>query len=161
MALPTLLRRVEAWLCAEELAAARKAAPTPFGREAVIGAFGAGRTVAIVGNNSAGAIHAYLSRHRLMRYGLAVSGRAYARPDPMKPNPEPILVAAKLANASPADCVLIGDSMADIDGARAAGVSVIGYADRAEKVGRFVEAQVDVVITSMVEVASVLVELRR
>jgi phosphoglycolate phosphatase-like HAD superfamily hydrolase len=78
----------------------------------------------------------------------------------MKSNTEPILVAAKLANASLADCVLVGDSMADIDGAHATGVPVIGYANRPEKVDRSMEAQADVVITSMVEVASAFVELR-
>jgi phosphoglycolate phosphatase-like HAD superfamily hydrolase len=78
----------------------------------------------------------------------------------MKPNPEPILAAAKLANASPADSVLIGDSMADIDGAHAAAVSVVGYANRPEKVSRFTDAQADIVITSMAEAATALVELR-
>lgn len=157
---PALVRQVEAQLCGEEITAARTAAPTPCGREVIIGAIEAGKSVAIVSNNSAGAIHAYLSRSRLSRYRLPVSGRAYARPDLMKPNPEPILAAAKLANASPTDSVLIGDSMADIDGARAAGVSVIGYANRPEKVNRFADAQADVVITSMGEAANALVELR-
>jgi beta-phosphoglucomutase-like phosphatase (HAD superfamily) len=154
------VRDVEAELCAGEIAAARTATPTPFGREVIIGAFEAGKSVTVVSNNSAGAISAYLARQRLTRYRLPISGRVYARPELMKPNPEPILTAAKLANASPADCVLIGDSMADIDGAHAAGVAVIGYANRPEKVDRFASANADVVITSMVEVASALVELR-
>ncbi len=157
---PALVRQIEAQLCADEITAARTAAPTPFGREVVIGAFEAGKSVSIVSNNSAGAISTYLTRQRLTRYRLPISGRVYARPELMKPNPEPILTAAKLANASPADCVLIGDSMADIDGAHAAGVAVIGYANRPEKVDRFTTANADVVITSMVEVASALVELR-
>lgn len=157
---PALVRQVEAQLCAEEITAARTAAPTPFGREVIIGAFEAGKSVAIVSNNSAGAIHAYLTRQRLTRYKVPVSGRAYARPDLMKPNPEPILAAAKLANTSPADCVLIGDSLADIDGAHAAVVTVIGYANRPEKVDRFANAQADIIVTSMGDVASALVELR-
>ena len=155
---PALVREVESRLCAEEITAARTAVPTPFGRESIIGALEAGKSVAIVSNNSAGAINTYQARQRLTRYKLPISGRVYARPDLMKPNPQPILAAAKLAGASPADCVLIGDSMADIDGAHAAGVSVIGYANRPEKVDRFAHA--DVVITSMIEVANALVELR-
>jgi beta-phosphoglucomutase-like phosphatase (HAD superfamily) len=157
---PALVRQVEAQLCADEITAARSAAPTPFGRESVIGAFEAGKSVTVVSNNSAGAISTYLSRQRLARYKLPISGRVYARPDLMKPSPEPILTAAKLANASPADCVLIGDSMADIDGAHAAGVTVIGYANRPEKVDRFTSGGAHVVVTSMVEVAGALVELR-
>jgi len=117
-------------------------------------------SIAIVSNNSAGAMNAYLSRQRLTRYKLPVSGRAYARPDLMKPNPEPILGAAKSANASPADCVLIGDSLADIDGAHAAVLPVIAYANRPEEVDRFADAQANIVITSMVEVASAFVDLR-
>ena len=158
--LPALVRQVEAELCAEELTAARASEPTPFGRETIIGALEAGKSIAIVSNNSAGAIRAYLGRQRLTRYRLPVSGRAYARPDLMKPNPEPILAAAKLANASPADCVLIGDSLTDIDGAHAATMPVIGYANRPEKVDRFADAQADIVVTSMADVASALVELR-
>lgn len=155
---PALVREVESRLCAEEITAARTAAPTPFGRESIIGALEAGKSIAIVSNNSTGAINTYLARQRLTRYKLPVSGRVYARPDLMKPNPQPILAAAKLAGASPADCVLIGDSMADIDGAHAAEVSVIGYANRPEKVDRFASA--NVVTTSMVEVAGALVQLR-
>ena len=157
---PTLVRQVEAQLCAEEITAARTATPTPFGQEVIIGAIEAGKSIAIVSNNSADAIHVYLSRQRLTQYNLPVSGRAYARPDLMKPNPEPILAAAKLANANPADCILIGDSVADIEGAHAAGVPVIAYANRPEKVDRFTNAQSDLVITSMAEVANALVELR-
>lgn len=157
---PALVRQVEAQLCADEITAARSAAPTPFGREAVIGAFEAGKSVTVVSNNSAGAISAYLARQRLVRYKLPVSGRVYARPDLMKPNPEPILAAVKLAGAGVAECVLIGDSMADIDGAHAAEVSVIGYANRPEKVDQFTNAEASVVVTSMAEVAAALVELR-
>jgi beta-phosphoglucomutase-like phosphatase (HAD superfamily) len=157
---PAIVRQAEAQLCAEEVPAARTAAPTPFGRETIIGTLKAGRSLAIVSNNSAGAIQVCLSCHRLTRYKLPISGRAYARPDLMKPNPEPILTAAKLANASAADCVLIGDSMADIDGSHAAGLQVIGYANRPEKVARFTDAKAELVITSMGEVASTLVELR-
>jgi beta-phosphoglucomutase-like phosphatase (HAD superfamily) len=155
-----LLREVESRLCAEEAEAALVAQPTPFGRELIIGVFEAGKALAIVSNNSAGAINRYLSRQRLTRYGIPVSGRVFARPDLMKPNPEPILAAIKAINTSPADSVLIGDSLADIDGAHAAGVAVIGYANRPEKVDRFANAGADLIVTSMAEVASATVELR-
>jgi beta-phosphoglucomutase-like phosphatase (HAD superfamily) len=157
---PALVRHVETQLCADEITAARTATPTPFGREAVIGALEAGKSIAIVSNNSAGAISTYLKRQRLTQYKLPISGRVYARPDLMKPNPEPILTAAKRASASPADCVLIGDSMADIDGSHAAGVAIIGYANRPEKIDRFADAGATVVITSTADVAKALVELK-
>jgi len=157
---PDLVRQVDKQLRTEEMKAALVATPTPYGREVIIGAFEAGKSVAIVSNNGVGAINMYLMRQRLIRYGLPVSGRARAQPDLMKPNPEPILAAAKLVNASPADCVLIGDSLADIDGAHAAGLPVIGYANRPEKIDRFTEAQADLIVTSMGEIALALVELQ-
>jgi hypothetical protein len=55
---------------------------------------------------------------------------------------------------------LIGNSMVDIDGSHTAGVSVIGYANRPEKVEHFTSADPTVVIMSVVDVASVLGELR-
>jgi beta-phosphoglucomutase-like phosphatase (HAD superfamily) len=155
-----LLRDVESRLCAEEAEAAQVAEPTPYGRELIIGAFEASKPLAIVSNNSAGAINRYLVRQRLTRYGIPVSGRIFARPDLMKPNPEPILSAIKSLSTSPADSVLIGDSLADIDGAHAAGVTVIGYANRPEKVDQFANAGADLIVTSMAEVASAAVELR-
>lgn len=155
-----LLRAVEAKLCAEEAEAAQVAQPTPYGRELIIGGFEAGKALAVVSNNSAGAINRYLNRQRLTRYGMPVSGRVFARPDLMKPNPEPILAAIKTLSASPVDCVLIGDSLADIDGAHAAGVAVVGYANRPEKVDRFANAGADLIVTSMAEAASAAVELR-
>ncbi len=76
----------------------------------------------------------------------------------MKPNPEPILHAVR-AMGLPADrVVLVGDSLSDIEGSRAAGVWIIGYANRATKVGTFRLAGADVVIESMGSIATVLME---
>jgi HAD superfamily hydrolase (TIGR01509 family) len=157
---PKVVELVDTRLCAEELDAAQTAAPTQFGREAIIAAREAGKALAIVSNNSAGAVAAYLARYRLGIYGLPVVGRTFARPDLMKPNPEPILRAAKSVGAAPADCVLIGDSLADIVGAQAAGMPVIAYANRPEKVAQFTDAQADTVVTTMADIARVLIDLK-
>lgn len=157
---PDLVREVESRLIAEEAEAARSSEPTPFGRETVIGGFEAGKPIALVSNNSSNSIRVYLARQRLSRYGMPVSGRAFARPDLMKPNPEPILTAAKALSVSPEDCVLIGDSLADINGAHAAGVAVIGYANRPEKAERFAAAGANIVITTMVDAALALAQLK-
>ena len=90
----------------------------------------AGLAVAVVSNNSAGAVTAYLTAHRLAGYVSPVVGRAYAEPDRMKPNPEPILQAARALGVRAVDAVLVGDSLSDIVGAHAAGVRSIGYANR-------------------------------
>ncbi|MEV6598881.1 HAD family phosphatase [Actinoplanes sp. NPDC051346] len=149
-------RMVEDALCEAEERAVQTAAPTPYGREVIVAARQAGLPVAVVSNNSAGAVTAYLAAHRLMGHVAPVIGRAYADPSRMKPNPEPILHAVRALGASASRSVLVGDSLSDIDGARSAGVRVIGYANRPAKVDAFRRAGSDVVITSMKPIADVL-----
>jgi HAD superfamily hydrolase (TIGR01509 family) len=156
---PELVREVEDGLCRAELLAAESAIPEPYGREVIIAARDAGLPVAIVSNNSAGAIDAYLTAHRLTRHIAYVAGRTYAQPERMKPNPEPLWRAATALNIEPAACVLIGDSLFDIEGAQAAGVPVIAYANKPPKVRRFTDASADVVLTSMGDIASALLTL--
>jgi phosphoglycolate phosphatase-like HAD superfamily hydrolase len=72
----------------------------------------------------------------------------------MKPNPAPILDAVRALGANPADSVLVGDSLSDIEGARAAGVKVVGYANRPHKVLAFQHA--DVVVETMENVYEAL-----
>ncbi|MEV4714664.1 HAD family phosphatase [Micromonospora sp. NPDC049374] len=150
---------VEDALCAAERRAVETAEPTPYGREVIVAARQAGLPVAVVSNNSAGAVSAYLAAHRLATYVSPVVGRAYADPSRMKPDPGPILQAVYALSQSPHRCVLVGDSLSDIEGARAAGVLVVGYANKAPKVEAFREAGADVVITSMGEIAGWLIEL--
>ncbi|AVT39139.1 HAD family hydrolase [Plantactinospora sp. BB1] len=154
-----LTRAVEDALCAAERQAAASADPTPYGREVIVAARQAGLPVAVVSNNSASAVAAYLAAHRLAGYVSPVVGRAYAEPARMKPNPDPILQAVRSLGESPSRCVLIGDSLSDIEGAHAAGVRIIGYANRRAKIDSFNAAGADVVITSMREVAQHLLGL--
>ncbi|MEU8182555.1 HAD family phosphatase [Micromonospora sp. NPDC049047] len=151
-------RAVEDALCEAERRAAETAEPTPYGREVIIAARQAGLLVAVVSNNSAGAVTAYLTAHRLAGYVSPVVGRAYADPMLMKPNPEPIMQAVRALGETPGRCVLVGDSMSDIEGARSAGVPVIGYANRPPKAAAFRSAGADVVITSMGAIAGVLIK---
>ncbi|WP_097325258.1 HAD family hydrolase [Paractinoplanes atraurantiacus] len=148
---------VEDALCAAELRAVESAAPTRYGREVIVAARQAGLPVAVVSNNSAGAVTAYLARHRLAAYVSPVIGRAYADPMRMKPNPEPILRATQLLGISPARSVLVGDSLSDIEGSRAAGVRSVGYANRPTKADPFRGAGADVVIDSMGQLAEALI----
>ncbi|MDO3687365.1 HAD family hydrolase [Micromonospora sp. C28ISP2-4] len=151
-------RAVEDALSAAERQAAAKAEPTPFGREVIVAARQAGLPVAVVSNNSAEAVTAYLVAHRVAGYVCPVIGRAYAEPARMKPNPEPILKAVRALGQSPERCVLIGDSESDIEGAQAAGIRVIGYANRGYKIGLFRTAGADAVITSMSTLAEALMK---
>lgn len=144
---PAVTVAVEEVLCAAELRAIASATPTPHAREVIVSAQRAGVPVAVVSNNSAAAVAAYLTAHGVAQYVSPVVGRAYGKPWRMKPNPEPIMTAVRTLGVEPAACVLVGDSLTDIDGARAAGVRVIGYANRSWKLDAFQGA--DAVITSM------------
>ncbi len=77
---PTLTAAVEDALCTSELRAVESAAPTPYGREVILGARSAGLLVAVVSNNSAEAIAAYLSAHGLADKFAPIVGREYAEP---------------------------------------------------------------------------------
>ncbi|MEV4638340.1 HAD family phosphatase [Actinoplanes sp. NPDC049548] len=145
---------VEVALCAAELSASATATPTPFARDVILNARARGLAVAVVSNNSAPAIEAYLTAHGMAAYVSPIIGRAYADPGRMKPNPEPLLAAARALNVAPSRCTLIGDSMTDIEAARAAGVPVVGYANRPWKVDAFAHA--DAVVTSMRDIAELL-----
>ncbi|WP_426509441.1 HAD family hydrolase [Dactylosporangium sp. McL0621] len=133
---PELLREVEDGLCRAERLAAESAIPEPHGQAAIEAARESARPVAIVNNNSAAAIEAYLQAHQLAGHIAYVAGRAYAQLDRMKPNPEPVWRAASALGVEPAACVLVGDSLFDIEGAQAAGVPVIAYANKPIKIQR-------------------------
>jgi HAD superfamily hydrolase (TIGR01509 family) len=145
---------VEDALSAAELRAAGSAEPTPYSRETILAARHAGLPVAIVSNNSARAITAYLAAHKLTDHVASIIGRTYAEPTLMKPSPAPILAAARALAADPVACILIGDSRTDIEAARAAGVRVIGFANRPGKAETLKAA--DAVVTSMADIASAL-----
>lgn len=153
---PAEVRTIEEALCAAELKAAESAEATPFAHDVIIAAFEIGMRIMIVSNNSAPAILKYLERHQLDDYVLGIVGRAFAEPDLMKPNPAPILRAVRSFGVAPADCVLIGDSVTDVEGSHAAGVPVIGYANRRDKTTLLATAGADIVVTSMGEIKQAL-----
>ncbi|BEL10056.1 HAD family hydrolase [Actinoplanes sichuanensis] len=149
-----LLIEVEDALCAAELHAVGVAAPTPYGHRVILGASDRGLPVAVVSNNSAVAITAYLKAHSLFSSVAVIVGRAYGQPELMKPAPGPVLDAVRALRADPRSCVLVGDSASDIRAAHAAGVASIGYAGKAGKIDALAAA--DVVVTSMGEIAAAL-----
>jgi beta-phosphoglucomutase-like phosphatase (HAD superfamily) len=108
---------------------------------------------------AAGAICAYLAKHRLVGHIASVVGRTCADPAQMKPRPEPILRGTQILKAKPGQSVIIGDSASDIEGGKAAGVRVIGYANRLAKVDAFYfyQAGADVVVPSIGPITEVLI----
>lgn len=115
-----------------------------------------GRRVAIVSNNSAACVHNFLQLHGLQHLVDAVVGRTPYRPEAMKPAPHSLLRASSHLAVPLRDCTLIGDSVTDVEAARAAGVRSIGFANRTGKERALAAAGADVVVMTMVAVADSL-----
>ncbi|MEU6160497.1 HAD family phosphatase [Streptomyces sp. NPDC047130] len=152
---------VERALAATEVRAVGVAGePTPGGVAALKAASAAGRKVAVVSNNSADCVRAFLALHSLTEYVGEVVGRPANHPDLMKPNPYLLITAAEQLRTQVAACVLIGDSVTDIEAARAAGAEVIGYANKTDKPAAFAEAGGRVITDDMQSIADALLALR-
>ncbi|MFB6397054.1 HAD-IA family hydrolase [Polymorphospora lycopeni] len=128
-----LSAEVERVLRAAETRAATSTMPTPYAARLIAVARHTGQRLAVVSNNSADAVTAYLGAHGLDRYIDVIVGRPARRPDRMKPNPWPVLAALDELHSSPDEAVLVGDSPTDVEAAHAAGVAVIGYANKPAK----------------------------
>jgi HAD superfamily hydrolase (TIGR01509 family) len=157
---PDLTGALEDLLTEMDLAVVASAEPTPYAAEVIRAARASGRPVALVSNTSERALAAYLERRDLADQVGAVVGRTPGQPDRWKPHPGPILRAAAELGIAPGSVVLIGDELADVAAARAAGARIIGYANKPWKVERFAAAGVDAVVTSMREIVEALAALR-
>lgn len=126
-----------------ETRAAETATATP-GAAALVSALrAAGRRLAVASNNSEAAIRRYLARTGLDRlFDGPVAGRA-DDPALMKPDPDCLNRAMAGLGAAPADCLMIGDSPADVAAARAAGVAFCGYGTDEAKRARLCAAGAD------------------
>ncbi|UIZ12014.1 HAD family hydrolase [Streptomyces sp. R527F] len=151
------LRRVEDELIKAEVSAVRSAGPPVSGAVAALeAAHASGRKVAIVSNNSAACVRTFLLLHGLQHLVDAVVGRAPYRPNEMKPAPNSLLRASYELAMPLQDCMLIGDSVTDIEAARVAGTRSVGFANRAGKDRALAAAGADAVVTTMLAVADAL-----
>jgi len=146
-----LAARVEAEMTDQELAAVATATTTPYVHEVVTACQNSGRSVAVVSNNSAAAVHSYFARHGLDdRIGLVVA-RTNHDPALLKPNPHLISQTARALNAESRECTLVGDSVTDVQAARLASVQSIGYANKPGKRERLAAAGAGAVINSLAD----------
>lgn len=148
---PLAAIRAEAELSQLEEVAVRNAAPTPGAAAALRHFSESGRRVVVVSNNSAVAVRAYLAQHDLTHLVAAVSSRADPDPSLLKPHPHLLQRAAELIDSAIGDCVMVGDSVTDIEAAHAAGTAVIGYANKPGKRERFERLRPDAIIEDMAE----------
>ncbi len=146
-------RYVDAAFTAHEAEAITSAEPTPGAHEFIRMWTVARRPLAIVSNNSALAVEAYLDLHGLRPYVAHVSARRDPNPALLKPNPYLLNKALAALDAEPNDSTMVGDSTTDMLAARAAGSRAIGYANKPGKAERLTESGANVIITRMVELA--------
>jgi beta-phosphoglucomutase-like phosphatase (HAD superfamily) len=135
---PELAADIEAAFRAEEVGAATTAVPTPGAAETIQACHDTDRTVTIVSNNSDDAVHTYLTVHELAGQIDHVHPHA-SRHCSAQATPYLVTQATLALEAEPAACVLIGDSLTDVQAAHAAGVPAIGYANKASKPARFTD----------------------
>jgi beta-phosphoglucomutase-like phosphatase (HAD superfamily) len=155
---PALVERLDSALQASELIAIKGAQPTPYAREVLLACSQTGRPVAVVSNNPKSIIEAYLTERQLIQYVQTIVGRSSSDPRLLKPSPYPTLRSIHLLKADPQACTLVGDAPSDIASARAAGIRSIGYANKPGKNERLNMAGADVVIFTMSQLASALLE---
>ncbi|MEU4364368.1 HAD hydrolase-like protein [Promicromonospora sp. NPDC023987] len=146
---PGALADVESACTAAEIDSARACIPTS-GAHALLAALDtAGTPVVIVSNNAEEPIRVYLERHGLTAYVRDVVGRPHLRPDLMKPHPYTVERALEVAGSIRGTAVLIGDSVSDIEVAKATGVRSIGYAKTRQRGVELREAGADAVVDRM------------
>ena len=148
-----LAARIEAELTEQEVAAVASAEPTPYVHEVVTACRESGRSLAVVSNNSARAVNAYLTQHSLQdRIGLVIA-RTDHDPTLLKPNPHLIRRAVGVLGAEPHTYTLVGDSATDIEAASLAGVQSVGYANKPGKAERFAIVGAGAIILSLADLA--------
>ncbi|MFE4800117.1 HAD family hydrolase [Streptomyces sp. NPDC056708] len=153
----TAIRAIEEALTKAEVTAVKVAGPPIAGAVAALeAAQSSGRKVAIVSNNSTACVQAFLMLHGLRHLVDAVVGRTPYWPDLMKPNPHSLLRAASEVGTHPYDCTLIGDSVTDVEAAKATGGRSIGFANKPGKERALGDAGAGVVVTAMTAVAEAL-----
>lgn len=147
---------MEAALQAAEVKAVQSATPTPGIEQFLAACQETGHQLAIVTNNAAAAVHAYLVRSGLTSFVQHIEARDPSDPTLMKPNPHLIQQAAQALGAPPQTCTLIGDQPIDIRAAQATGSATIAYANKPGKADVLITAGADAIITQISELTEAI-----
>ncbi len=150
---PELTALIGGKLIAAELTAVETAEATPGAGAFLEACFSTGRTVAVVSNNTVGAVAQFFGRARWGDYVRLIEGRDPDDPALMKPHPYVLLRTLRDLNAPAESAVIVGDSLTDIEAGLAADVWTIGYANKPGKSEAMHDAGADVVLGSMTELA--------
>ncbi|MGH3826674.1 MAG: HAD family hydrolase [Pseudonocardiaceae bacterium] len=142
-------RYVNAAFTAHEVEAIATAEPTPGAHDLIRAWSATGRPLAIISNNSTIAIHAYLDLHDLRTHVTHVSARTSPDPALLKPHPHLVITALTALTVSATTATFVGDSVTDIQAARAAHIMSIGYANKPRKTAELMTAGADTVISTL------------
>ena len=94
-----------------------------------------GPRLAIVSNNSTPVIETYLQQAGLRRMFERVTERyPHMEPEATKPSGHLLVLTMMSMDAAPSATRLVGDSVTDVEAARAAGIRCIGYANEPHEV---------------------------
>lgn len=128
-----MLVAAEAHLRDLEVEAVATASITPGVVEALRAFRASGRSVTVVSNNSQSAVEGFLADRDLEQLVTSVCSRQHPEPELLKPNPFLLRRAIVERDATTEECVMIGDSITDVDAAAAASVGMIGLVNREGK----------------------------
>jgi myo-inositol-1(or 4)-monophosphatase len=125
---PNLGGALDAELTSIELSAAAQATASGYVHETLAACRDSGRTSAVIGRQSAEAIHTYLAKHGLIdRTALVIAPGSYP-PGHLQTLAHLVEDAIGALATTPAECALITASQAGIDAALSVGTRPIGYA---------------------------------
>lgn len=142
-------RYVEAAFAAHEVEAISSAIPASGAHELIEAWHQSGRPIAIVSNNSTPAISAYLDLYDLRTSINFISARTSSNAALLKPNPHLLHQAVAALDVPPIESVFLGDSITDIQAAKAAGTPCIGYANKAGKSASLTNAGADAITDAL------------
>lgn len=143
---------VEDALIVAEVRAVSCSSATIDGVESLRKCLASGLRVGIVSNNSEEAVRVFLATQRLENVSPVV-GRERRHPELMKPHSWPMRKALAAAECSAESTVFVGDSLSDIEVARAVSMPCVAYANKPGKRALF-EGAGAVTIDSMAELTS-------
>jgi HAD superfamily hydrolase (TIGR01509 family) len=123
---------------------------------------GLGKRLAVVSNNAEDPIGKYLRRPDV-RLGSKFDGVFGRDPDDallMKPNPYCVERAIEKLSLTASDCLLVGDKLSDLEAARSAGTSFLGYTRKPVRAAKMRENGAEVVVASHTPVIAAARKLR-
>jgi HAD superfamily hydrolase (TIGR01509 family) len=148
-----LAARVESELTELECAAVATAVPTPHVNDVISACRDSARSVAVISNNSEKAVRACLAAHDLDSQIDLIAARTSCDPAILKPSPYLIDQAVTKLGTSASACIVVGDSLADIESAQRSGALSIGYARTSNDRERLTTAGAGTIILSMADLA--------